>query len=619
MPRATLSLVSWHLKAGVAGFLLIAGCSGNAADGGQSPEAMSSEEAPRDDPRATRPMTTPTTVMADETVDADQEPGTGSEPAAAPGEPAPDPASPNMDPAAAPGDCAEALPLQPLRRLSSTEYHNTLLDLFGEELGSRVVGESRFPATQVVSGFTSDAEANIVNTAESNAIEDNAEHIASLVDADPAAFLHALLPCSIGDALPDARIDDCIDQFIEQFGRRAFRRPPSETEVALARRVYDEARALGDAPFAFAALLQYFVQSPALLYRVERGVTEQGSALLRLDGYERATRLSYLLTGSMPDDELLAAAEADELATKEQVLAQAERLLEAPRFLDTAVAFHRDWLELHGFEYKEPAEFPDFDATRGSLEQATDRYVRYVLEEGAGTVEALLGGTILPVNATLGAYYGVDAPGTTDEEWRFVEVPNRRGLVTDAALMATLANSTATRPIHRGGFVQTQFLCRALPALPADVDTQGPLVDTSMLPTARERLSPLTERGDCSTCHSIINPVGLAFENYDAAGAWRDEENGSAIDAAGSLVLDGETVSFTGPLDLADAIATSDEARDCYALFWYRAAFGRPEFAEDECSLAALESATETSGGDVRQLLLALVQTDAFLMRSRDR
>jgi hypothetical protein len=219
----------------------------------------------------------------------------------------------------------------------------------------------------------------------------------------------------------------------------------------------------------------------------------------------------------------------------------------------------------------------------------------------------------------LADYYGVDRGGATEDEWVPLTVTNRRGLITDGALMATLANATATRPIHRGGFVQTQLLCRQLPALPADVDTQGPLVDTSMLPTARERLSPLLERGDCSTCHSIINPVGLAFENYDAAGAWRDEENGSPIDTAGSLSLDGETVAFDGPLELANAIANSSEASDCYALFWYRAAMGRPEFAEDQCNLDRVRVATSASGGDIRELILELVQTDAFLMRRNER
>lgn len=534
----------------------------------------------------------------------------------------PSPTAPEPDPVTEPGPaeaCGSDLPAQPLRRLSSDEYHNTLLDLFGEPLGRRLVDGSLFPTTQVVTGFSTDAEANIVNTAESNAIEDNAERIAELIDGDPEPFLRGLLPCQLPETIADADVDGCIDSFIDAFGLRAFRRPLDDDKRALARRVYDEIRADGDARFAFAGLVQYFVQSPALLYRVERGVGGANAPLLRLDGYERATRLAYFLTGSTPDEELLARAAADELGTPEQVRAEAARLLDSDRFLQAAVRFHRDWLELHGFDYKEPELFPAFDATRGSLEQATDRYVRYVLSEGEGSVAELLGGTTFPVNSTLANYYGVEAAGASEDAWVPVTVPNRRGLVTDGALMATLATATATHPIHRGGFVQTQLLCRVLPALPADVDTQGPLVDTSMLPTARERLSPLLERGDCSTCHSIINPVGLAFENYDAAGAWRDEENGSPIDARGTLSLDGSAVEFDGPLALADAIAASDEARDCYALHWYRAALGRPEFREDQCSLDELRASTAAAAGDVRELVLSLVQTDAFLMRRNDR
>src|SRR5690606_2821767 len=103
------------------------------------------------------------------------------------------------------------------------------------------------------------------------------------------------------------------------------------------------------------------------------------------------------------------------------------------------------------------------------------RYVRYVLEEGDGTIATLLGGTTFPVDEELAGFYGVNARGATTDDWVPVELPNRRGLLTQAALMATLATQTATRPIHRGGFVQTQLLCRQLPALPANLDIQSPL------------------------------------------------------------------------------------------------------------------------------------------------
>jgi hypothetical protein len=181
--------------------------------------------------------------------------------------------------------------------------------------------------------------------------------------------------------------------------------------------------------------------------------------------------------------------------------------------------------------------------------------------------------------------------------------------------MATLALETRTHPIHRGGFFRTQVLCQTLPALPGNIDIQGPLLDTSMEPTARGRLSPLTTRGDCSPCHMQINPLGLAFENYDAVGQYRSQENGVTIDASSSFVLDGTERSFGGPTDLVEALAQSEQVRDCYSLQWYRAANGRPDLPQDACGVATVRQVAEQSQGDIRQILRAVVQTDAFLYR----
>jgi hypothetical protein len=299
------------------------------------------------------------------------------------------------------------------------------------------------------------------------------------------------------------------------------------------------------------------------------------------------------------------------------VVQEAERLLESAQFGEILERFHREWLELHDFEYKEPSAVADFDVVRSSLELEQGRFVRHVFERGDGRVQTLLGASEFPVDALLASYYGVEAPGASDTEWVSVPIPGRRGLLTQASLMAVLADSTQTKPIHRGGFIQTRVLCRTLPTLPANLDLQAPLQDSSGLPTARQRLAPLLERADCAGCHVNINPVGLAFEKYDAGGRYRDQENGTPIDASGSVTLDGESVVFEDAVGLVEAIAGSDEARDCYARNWFRAALGRDSFAEDACSLDQLVAATDAAEGDVKQLLLALVQTDAFLYLNR--
>jgi hypothetical protein len=426
------------------------------------------------------------------------------------------------------------------------------------------------------------------------------------------------MPCELGDSIDDAAIDGCLDAFIDGFGARAYRRPITDGERAVARGLYDGLRADQGALAAWSAVIQLFVQAPALLYRVERGTGEEvAPGIVRLSGYELATRLSYFLSGSMPDAELLAAVESNELQSSEHVLVHAERLLAAPAFEAVAAGFHRDWLHIYGLERaaRDPDLFPSFDAElRQSLLAEPGQLWRQVLG-GDGSVRSLLGGANVVVNGPLAALYGAEPPADP-ATWVTATLPERRGLLTSGAFMATLAESNRTSPIHRGAFIQREILCNVLPTLPGNVDTATPLADASSLPTARERLAPLLERADCSGCHSGFNPTGLAFENYDAIGAYRSEENGVAIDASGSIDLGAGPQSFQNAVELSEMIAGSEQAAACYALQWYRAALGRKEFAEDQCSIAGLEQSVRESGGDIRQLLLALVQSDGFLYRS---
>jgi len=511
-----------------------------------------------------------------------------------------------------------SLPGQPLRRLSSTQYHNTLRDLFGDELGPELIEGSLFPRTQITSGFVNDAEANVVNTTESNAIEDEAERIATQLLAEPDRYAAQLLPCAVPSAADDDAIDGCIDDFIEQFGARAYRRPLTDGETDIARSLYDELRAEQSALEAWSALVQYFAQSPALLYRVERGQGTTKSGLVRLSDYEMASRLSYFFLDSMPDPELFAAAEAGELRTPAQVAAQARRLMDEPAFRTAFDAFHRDWLRAYELEQsgKDTQVFPDYTPeVQASLLEEASQLVRYVLDEGDGNLTSLLGSPEQPVNSTLASFYGVSAPGAGEDTWVPAAVPERRGLLTLGSLMATLAKKDRTNPIHRGAFFQREILCNQLPAFPANLDTQTPLESTSGLPTARERLAPLLENPTCMGCHGQFNPTGLALESYDATGRFREQENGAEIDTSATLVLDGQSRSFANGTELIEAVAESADARECYTLQLYRAALGRREFAADACSLALANRAAVDHGGDLRELLVAITQTDGFLYR----
>lgn len=524
------------------------------------------------------------------------------------------------DPSAGLAQCEDRLlPGQPLRRLSSAQYANTIRDLFGEQLARPLLQDTVFPATRIDRGFVNDAEANVVNTAESNAIEDNAERVAGVILADPDAYVTGLLPCELSSGYADADVDGCMDDFIAEFGTRAYRRPLTEGETQILRGLYDQLREDNTAVESLSSVVQLLVQAPALLYRVERGADEALPGLVRLGDYEMASRLSYFFLDSMPDDALFAEAAGGRLSTPAEVEQQARRLMESSHFASVLDNHHRDWLHLHELDRmtKDPQLHPDFnDEVRAALMQEASRFVRHVIEEGDGSVRSLLSSSTVPLNSVLADYYGVSAQGADIDSWVPTEVESRRGLFTLASFQGSQAGVDRTDPIHRGLFYQEEVLCNDLPPFPGNVDTQSVLRDTSMLPTARQRLSPLMDNAPCNGCHTLFNPTGLAFENFDAAGQWRDQEGGTEIDSSGTVELDGEQHAFDGPLEMAALVADSAQARDCYSLQWFRDALGRHEFAEDACSIALVEQVAADTDGSIEALLIAITQTDAFLYRA---
>ncbi len=505
-----------------------------------------------------------------------------------------------------------ALPVQPLRRLSDQQYLNSLAELFGPTLAPGLVSGSVYPTTVIRRGFVNDAEANTVNTTQSNAIEDEGERIATAILAGPDPYLRALLPgCTLGATITDAQVDACVDGFITRFGTAAYRRPITASEAAIARTVYDAIRPTQGAVRAWASVVQFFVQSPGLLYRVERGAGPAAVAgHVKLTDHEMASRLSYLFLNGAPDAELTAAANAGTLSTAAEVATQARRLMAGPKFLGVVSGFHRDWLHLYEAAAKDPVLFPRYTAAvQASLAREPEELLRYVLEEGDGSLKQLLGSPSLPVDPTLATFYGL-TPGTAPG-WVPMEIPHRRGLLTRASVMAALAKPNETSPIHRGNFFRNSVLCERELVLPANVDTSTPLKDTSMAATARERLAPLSVNADCAGCHRMINPPGLALENFNAAGEYRATENAATIDASGTFSLG----TYDGPAQFIALIADSEQVQGCYALHWYRASLGRFEVKEDACSVATLKDLVVKSKGDLKELMVSLTQTDAFLYR----
>jgi hypothetical protein len=222
----------------------------------------------------------------------------------------------------------------------------------------------------------------------------------------------------------------------------------------------------------------------------------------------------------------------------------------------------------------------------------------------------LLLGSYTFLDATLASYYGITAD--VGEQLVRVELPagsHRGGFLRMGALHAALGKYATTAPVLRGKFVRTKLLCQTLPPPPDNVEFEPPDVDPDA--TARERHSEHTQSPECASCHVLMDPIGFGFEHYDGAGAWRAVENGFPIDASGDLV---GTQDADGPFDgvdaLAERLAGSEEARACLVTQWFRYAYGREVTHRDACTLESLDDAF--ADGDVRELVLAPVQTDAF-------
>ncbi|KYF94002.1 hypothetical protein BE18_09530, partial [Sorangium cellulosum] len=415
-----------------------------------------------------------------------------------------------------------------------------------------------------------------------------------------------------------------VAALVASFGKRAFRRPLAEDEIADFVALFRRGIALGDTPddasTGLALVLQAMLQSPHFLYRVELGMPDPvEDDVVPLTSYEIASRLSYLLWGTMPDGALFAAAERGALGTAAEIEAQARRMLEDPRAREAVKSFHRQWLGLAKIDEiaaggKDPKLYPEYKDELLPLFQAeTEAFLDHAIFEQDASVSALFTAPYSMMNRELAAFYGVEG-GPKGDAFERVELdPSQRaGFVTHAGLLALYAKPNRSSPVHRGRFVRQSLLCQ-IPPPPPDVVPEPPMVDPTK--TTREQFAQHTSDPGCKSCHTLLDPIGFGFEHYDALGRWRDAENGIPVDASGELTQTDIDGPFDGAVELAHRLAQSEQVRACVVKQWFRFGYGRAEQSEDGCSLAQATRAFEASGYNIRALLVALTQTDAFRYR----
>lgn len=493
----------------------------------------------------------------------------------------------------------------PLRRLSHVEYQRTVRDLFPNV----DLTKFEFAKDVPIEGFENNAASLNPSPLLVEQYQEAAEDIAGQV-----------VQTSIADAVPcdpAGNESACAKDFIASFGARAFRRPLTQEEIDRYHTFF--MKHAGEVSFNAGVhlTLQAFLQSPQFLYRLEFG-TGKSEPNVPLSDYELATRLSYLLWQTMPDQELFEAASSGELSQPGALAAQAQRMLQAERAATALADFHRQWFEFDEVleQEKNPAQFPEWsEDVKRSLHEEALRFVREIFVGGSGTVDELLTSRTTWVNADLAELYGVPAPS---DGWAKVELPEdeRAGVLTLGAFLASHARPTNGSPPLRGVSVLEQVLCSHIDAPPPSVDTSLPEDDPDAPKTNRQLFESRTSQPSCRSCHESIDGIGFGFENYDAVGRYRTEDNGFPVDASGELVYTDVDGEFEGAVEMAHALAESAQVEHCVAAKWFRYAHGRDETEQDLCKVYGLTEALQEAGGDMRALLVHLVETTEFRHRT---
>jgi hypothetical protein len=487
----------------------------------------------------------------------------------------------------------------PLRRLSRVEYDNTVRDLLGDTTQPAL----GFEPDVLADGFTNNADTQNVGTSlaqqylvAAEALAVNAtKDLTGLVGCDPAT----------GDA--------CVRSFLARFGQRAWRRPLTGAELDVLDGVYTTAAKSFDATTSIQTVLEALLTSPHFLYRVERGVPTAGASVVPLTSWEVASRLSYFLLGSMPDDALFAAAAADEFRTPAAVEAQARRLLAGTggAVTDRIAQFFTEWLHLVNLAslQKDKTAFPAFTPTLGAaMLLETQSFVVRTIFAGPGDLGTLLTAPYTWVPAEVVPLYGA---GTPAADGKLMLDPNQRaGLLTQPSVLATFAKADSTDPVHRGKFVLEDILCGSVPPPPANVNITPPVITPNT--TARQRFAQHDASAACAACHGLMDPIGLAFENYDGLGRWRDTEGGEPIDASGMLRGTDVDGPFVGAVALARKLAASPQVAACVVKQLFRFGYGRYETPEDQPTLDHLAAAFQVSKQKIVELLVAATQVPAF-------
>lgn len=491
------------------------------------------------------------------------------------------------------------------QRLTKPQYQAAIADIFGPD----VVVPPALEPDVAVEGFESvGATGAAVSARGVEQYEAAAQAIAKQITSEPRLFSR------VSTCQPRTPDDvACARALVAPLGEKVFRRPLTEAEVAKLVAVVTSAAITGGsfekgAFYGISALLQ----SPFFLYRPVVGERDpEDPTKLRFTAYELATRLSFFLWNTIPDDALLEAAKTGKLDTHEGVEAQVTRMLASPKARSGLRNFVREWLRLGELDLlqKDTKIFTTYTSDLGAIarEETLKGFEDLVFERDAD-IRGVMTTRRAFVTPKLASMYQVPAPSATG--FAPVELPEksgRRGLLGQIAFLSLYAHPTSTSATLRGKFVREKLLCTPIPPPPVDVNTALP-EPTEKEKTLRERVKIHFAAPTCAACHTAMDPIGLGLEQFDGIGRFRTKENGATIDPSGEL----DGVAFTDAASLGQAIHDSPAFPACITRKMFLYATGSLPTADLVTTTDALNERFVASGYRMKVLMATVATSRAF-------
>jgi hypothetical protein len=504
------------------------------------------------------------------------------------------------------------LPRVVLRRLTHSQYNKTVLDLVGDTTNPA----KQFPQEDFVDGFKNQYGSLSVPPLLAEAYSLAAERVAA--NAFRRGDFRGLIPCSLSTA-DEA---DCGRQFIQTFGRRAFRRPLEPDEVSRYQTVFEGSKGLLSGA---QSVIEAMLQSPNFVFWLE------DTSNLKWKPYATASRLSYFLWDTMPDDALLDSAASGELNTPEGVERVARRMLASPKAEAGLNEFVSQWMRFDRVmsAARERRFYPLFNRELAiAMTEEARHFIADLVWNNRNFMQVFTANYSF-INSDLAAIYKLEPPLHSFDRVEFPQEAERSGVLGQALFLTLTSKPEGTAPTSRGLFIREHFLCQRVPPPPPGVDTNLPPVEESKPVTNRERLAAHTSNRACAGCHNLIDPIGFGLEKFDAIGMRREKDKllfypvmedmvaaRKAKPKVVELEMDTHGViagfegsEFTNPRQLGEMLARTPQCQECIVKQVFRYMAGRMETPADRTLLNDALEDFRKSEFRFKELLVSLVKT----------